>query len=439
MANQQRNKEELLLSEWGYLPVDGTNLHNNEANGLFKAAEHAARELRLPEGAVLNRVVGGLKAGQVCGVITHRGRSLEILPKIDGTGTESRLSLVRMLSVAYDLRVSEGELAHLQTQRKTLLELLIGLFARRLTHAMKGGLQRQYVHHQEDLPFLRGSLDVGRQLSRRPVAPTLLMCRFDELSENTPINRLLRATALRLLHVCRSSNTRRELQVILDSFSRVAHTNSPLSERIHLDRSSAAFSVLIPMARLLLRGDWQNTTSGRSAGTALLFPMNILFEQYITKRAQQTLGRGIVRKQHSKHHALKNHLFQLRPDLVFKYGDRPVILDTKWKQLDRTDPKKLRVSQSDIYQMLAYGHSYTTAQQKPQLVLLYPHHADLNEPEGVLRQWSVTGSDLPLSIATVDISKDRSASDWVEFFSNVAPNHKPVVFGSSERSDGDQI
>jgi 5-methylcytosine-specific restriction enzyme subunit McrC len=115
------------------------------------------------------------------------------------------------------------------------------------------------------------------------------------------------------------------------------------------------------------------------------------------------------------------------------------ILDTKWKQLDRTDPKKLRVSQSDIYQMLAYGHSYTTAQQKPQLVLLYPHHADLNGPEGVLRQWSVTGSDLPLSIATVDISKDRSASDWVEFFSNVAPNHKPVVFGSSERSDGNQI
>lgn len=429
MANQQRNNEELILKEWGYLPVDGTNLRNEEANGLFKAAEHAARELRLPEGAVLNRVVGGLKAGQVCGVITYRGRSLEILPKIDGTGTESRLSLVRMLSVAYDLRVSEGELAQLQTQRKTLLELLIGLFAHRLTHAMKGGLQRQYLHHEEDLPFLRGSLDVGRQLSRRPVAATLLMCRFDELSENTPINRLLKATALRLFRVCRSSNTRRQLQSILDSFHSVANTNSPLSERIHLDRSAAAFSALIPLARLLLSGDWQNTTSGRSAGTALLFPMNILFEQYITKRAQQTLGREIVRKQHSKHHALRNQLFQLRPDLVFEYDAGPVILDTKWKQLDRKDPKKLGVSQSDIYQMLAYGHSYTTAEQKPRLVLLYPHHADLDEPEGVLRNWGVMGSDLPLSIATVDISKDRSASDWVKFFGEVAPRRKSVVFG----------
>ena len=428
MIIEKRNQEELVLSEWGFLPVDKTNLSDVEANGLFRAAEHAARKLNLPEGAVLNRVVGGLKAGQVCGVISHRGRSVEILPKIDGTGTKSRLSLVRMLSVTYDLRVSEGELAQLQTQRKTLLELLIGLFARRLSHAMKGGLQRQYISHEEDQPFLRGSLDIGRQLSRRPVAPTLLMCRFDELSENTPINRLLKATAFRLLRVCKSSNTRRELQIILDSFHNIAHTNNPLSERIHLDRSAAAFSTLIALARLLLSGDWQNTTSGRSAGTALLFPMNILFEQYITKRAQQAVGQEIVRKQQSKHHALKNQLFQLRPDLVFEYGDQPIILDTKWKQLDRTDPKRLGVSQSDIYQMLAYGHSYTTAQQKPRLVLLYPHNADLSEPEGVLRQWSVTGSDLPLSIATVDISKDRPGADWVEFFSHIAPNRKPVVF-----------
>lgn len=31
------------------LPVDQTNLRDDEANGLFRAAEHAARELKLPE------------------------------------------------------------------------------------------------------------------------------------------------------------------------------------------------------------------------------------------------------------------------------------------------------------------------------------------------------------------------------------------------------
>ena len=95
-----------------------------------------------------------------------------------------------------------------------------------------------------------------------------------------------------------------------------------------------------------------------------------------------------------------------------------MIIDTKWKQLDPND-KKLGVVQGDIYQMLANGHSYTTGSIRPRLVLLYPHHSKLEQAEGVLRNWAVTGSELPLSIATVDISTRRTPEQWQSFFGQI--------------------
>ncbi len=89
----------MIKREWGVFPIGDDGLRQYEAEAFLKTAERAARDLRLPQGAVLNRVVGGLKAGQVCGVLSFQGRSLEVLPKIDGTGSESRLALIRMLSV----------------------------------------------------------------------------------------------------------------------------------------------------------------------------------------------------------------------------------------------------------------------------------------------------------------------------------------------------
>ena len=101
-----------------------------------------------------------------------------------------------------------------------------------------------------------------------------------------------------------------------------------------------------------------------------------------------------------------------------------MIIDTKWKQLDPLDAK-LGVDQGDVYQMLAYGHSYSAGYTRPRLVLLYPHHTKLERAEGVLREWAVTGSELPLSIATVDVSKRRTAEHWQALFGQIAQRPAP--------------
>ncbi len=51
----------------------------------------------------------------------------------------------------------------------------------------------------------------------------------------------------------------------------------------------------------------------------------------------------------------------------------------KWKRIDAADTKgKYRLSQSDFYQMFAYGHKYMAG--KGTMALIYPRTASFHEP-----------------------------------------------------------
>lgn len=84
-----------------------------------------------------------------------------------------------------------------------------------------------------------------------------------------------------------------------------------------------------------------------------------------------------------------------------------MIIDTKWKRLAASiDDAKQGVSQSDVYQMMAYGRLY----ECPRLMLLYPHHDELGQSEGKLSQHRINGSFDILATATIGLSDLRQSA-----------------------------
>jgi 5-methylcytosine-specific restriction enzyme subunit McrC len=72
------------------------------------------------------------------------------------------------------------------------------------------------------------------------------------------------------------------------------------------------------------------------------------------------------------------------------------------------DNPKRGVGQADVYQMMAYAQVY----QCDRLMLLYPHHAEMGAPEGVLDRHRIRGKDdTQLSIATVSPSDLSDVGD----------------------------
>lgn len=379
-----------------------------------------------------------LRARGVVGVIAADGCALEILPKIDFPGEPQenvtgniRRRLVHMLAVALDIKIDAGQFTNLGWQRETLLEILIRLFSEKLVDAVREGMPRRYVEREERLGALRGRLDVTRQFTVLAANPSRLACRFDELSPDIALNRIMKASINRLMGVARSADNQRRLRELAFAYADIA--DLPISalrwDDVILDRTNARWKEILSLAKLLLGERFQTTSTGVSEGFSLLFEMNTLFEEYVARLIARAVSGGRLRviSQGGRLYCLETHtgggLFQTKPDILIKDGPDVVqIIDTKWKRIARQiDDKRQGVNQSDVYQMMAYGQIYGC----PRLTLLYPHHLGLSEAEGLRSSHRVVGSDSWLETATFDVATNTLAAE--RLLGLVGPTARPPV------------
>ena len=335
---------------------------------------------------------GAVRAKGVVGVLVSDGATLEILPKVDREDDDrARRQLVHMLADALDLPLHLGPDALLAHQDRTLLDVVIAAFVARLDEAVRRGLARRYVPANDDLPVLRGRLDVRRQYTTLLAMPYRIACRFDELSVDTPLNRSLKAALVLLRRHAREEPTRRAILTLLPAFDGVRDRAADFpAARRQIDRTDRAFHELLALAELLMRGEYQGTSGGARGGIALLFDMPTLFERAIEKAMRRALsGRArVVAQSRSKALMTNPRSYTLKPDLLIECGDfLPIVIDTKWKHLDGA----ARPASADAYQMLAYAQGY----EARDCVLLYP---TAGGEDGIVSTWlgrTLTGSRGP--------------------------------------------
>lgn len=416
------------VKEWDFLSIDPTSSGLNAftrplADRLLKVA----RSVKIGGNEGDQILVDGssrLRAQQVVGVLVAKGVTLEILPKIDGVNEDQaiRRSLIHMLAVVLDLDISAGSSATFGWQKENLLEILIRLFCEKLFVTLRRGMPRKYIGCEDDLPALRGRLSAVRQFTVLAASPQRLACRFDELSRNVALNQIMKAAIVRLLAISASVENQRRLTELAFAYEDVANLSikSLRWDQVFLDRTNVGWSELLRFARLVLEDRFQSTTSGAVEGFSLLFEMNKLFEEFVGRSLKSAL-RGTdfhVHLQGPQSYALVDQQsgarrFATRPDVVVSRSGRPMlVIDTKWKRLKGAidDPKR-GVGQADVYQMMAYAHVYDCKR----LVLLYPHHHELAEGEGMMVVHQIANKqDSLIGIATISLTDPRKVQSRLE-------------------------
>lgn len=418
----------LTVHEWGRIGVhNGTGqspektFTRNQTNALLRAARSHSLANRSGTNILVDRY-SEMWTQQVVGVIAAPGCSLEILPKIDSAAEEGdetiRTRLISMLDVALGLKLGDGQALAMARQKETLLDILIRLFADRLLAEARRGLPRAYMAQEEDLIALRGRLEVIRQFTHHSVRPDRLACRFDSLIPDTPLLRIMKACVLMLRRHARALETQRrldELRFLLAEVSDIPVNTLPWKQ-VRIDRTNRRWETLYGLAKLFLKRDWQRTDHDAKSGQGitLLFAMNDLFEAYIAALARTALqGSDLtVQSQGGLRYCLMEEgeggreRFQTTPDILIKRNGHVVtVIDTKWKLVGRNpEDKKRGVSQSDVYQMMAYARLYRCRD----VMLLYPHHAGLGT--GALEAgYAMLEGDERLRIASVDLLRGKAA------------------------------
>ena len=158
---------------------------------------------------------------------------------------------------------------------------------------------------------------------------------------------------------------------------------------------------------------------------AILFPMERIFEDYVGHLMKTYADGHEIKTQDKSYYLVSNHKdknkFRLKPDIVAtnEINNEQIIFDTKWKLLDVSKEKKnYNISQSDMYQLYAYGKKYDLKNglsKEPKLVLLYPSNPDFQQP---LEDFIYEG-ELVLSVLPFNLKNSLSKIDEQKELNNI--------------------
>ena len=365
-----------------------------------------------------NRSGRQLRATSFVGVLsTSRGRPIEILPKIDlaradaqDPEDETRRVFLEMLRTWRVLRHAELPPSAIRSlKRFTMLDAFQHLFLQNLSHLARHGLARRYVRVEDNLPFLRGRLLFQQHVRENLTNRARFYVAHDEFNPNRPANRLIRSTLDRLRRTVRNEENRRLLRELTDAFADVPPTTDPANDwrRHSVDRTMQHYRPVMAWVRLFLFGHGLATFHGEHENRSLLFPMEEVFEDFVTRCFRRYQSEyGVEAQGPQKKLTRDRAAFTMKPDITLADArGTEFILDTKWKRLkpEAEDGEKRGIVHADMYQLYAYGKRYDCRT----VALVYPRTDDFGEPLRFVFDDDLTLLGLPFDVSEAELSVRR--------------------------------
>lgn len=349
------------------------------------------------------------------GVIeTPCGTRIEILPKHVSDAfdvTKTRSLLITMITESLGLKPRRAGSADVAAFNLPMTEWFAGAFLDEVSDLITRGLRSGYTTIEAREPFLRGRLDVAKQI-RATGGLHQFSVHLDEYSLDRPENRIIRSA---VEYVARNTTSpenwrrARELSTLLGDVAESRNVGADF-DKWERGRQLADYATVKPLAELLLSNRLPFATAGDHRGMSMLFPMERLFERYVFSSVAASLKAGFTAIWQASRHSLcsvgADEWFRLRPDILVLSETRTWIIDAKWKRLNRDRNANYGLTQSDFYQLFAYGQKYMDG--RGDMFLMYPaveNHPELPRPFEFTR-------DLRLHVLPFDIHA-RTAPTWL--------------------------
>lgn len=300
-----------------------------------------------------------------------------------------------------------------------LPDLIATLLASSVELRLRRNLTRGYRHRENAVTRVRGRIDILETESRQLLSKGEVFCRFEELTIDTPRNRLVRAAMERLLRLVRSSELVHRCRSLASSLARAGVGGVRPSRgdivRDQVGRNDSADRFMIALAQLAFDLALPTEDPGL---TALVAPdreeawVRRLFEKAVLGFARvelEPLGwrvRGSIPldwQVSSSSEALVAVLPRMVTDIVLDPPDqnRRIVIDTKFTSMLTTGQYGNDTLKSEyLYQMYAYIRSQEGQDRRWDRVaglFLHPAIAEKVYEHAVIQNHLIT-------FATVDLS-----------------------------------
>lgn len=317
----------------------------------------------------------GVQFKNYVGVIQIGNMLIEVLPKADKTKNnkndvnEWRNILIDMLRAVHGFEVKAPSSSNLNISKNSVLDLYFELFLTETEYLLRKGLVKKYRKTKNNITALKGRMLFSKQISKNLVHKERFFSEYTTYDTEHILHIIIYQTLLILKRINTNSALTSRIYSLLLNFPEmpIIKINQASFDRIKLNRKTNDYRKAIEIARLILLHYHPDLSNGRNDVLALMFDMNLLWEQFVifSLRKNKVLNvKGQSKKYFWKPDGGRKRT--IRPDITLSHDEKNYIIDTKWKLVER------KPSMDDVRQMYAY-HQYFNAEK---VALLYPGKAD---------------------------------------------------------------
>ena len=315
-----------------------------------------------------------IKFNNYVGVIQIRDLTIEVLPKADFDDANQlnkdkwHNALVHMLNECKLLKLDSITNSKLKLKSSSILDLYFESFISESEKILKSGLIKKYRTQEENIHALKGKLSFTKHIRKNLVHKERFYVENKVYDIDNAFNQVIKRGLIILKSITNNPKYISRINTLLISFENVSDVKIDHKSftKLKYDRNKERYRAVVTLAKLIILRYNPDFKGGSENVIAIMFDMNLLFEQYIyikIKVLQRDSEVGIKEvKVQNKVPFWENR--GLKADIVIEtYSNEVIVIDTKWKILKTDSP-----SDPDLKQMFVYNLHYNSKLS----ILLYP-------------------------------------------------------------------
>ena len=319
-------------------------------------------------------------------------------------------NIYHMLAYAFQVLREQGYASCGTENFENTADLLSAILVKGVSIQIKRGLGRTYIEQTEPLSCLRGKIDVSESIKQQTLIKQQLVCTYDEFSENTYMNRILKTSMELLLRYDIPKTRKKELRNLLLYFKDVSildiHT---INWNFRFNRNNQSYQMLMSICYLLIKGLLQTTADG-----------TVKLMQFIDEQRMCRLYEKFILEYYRKHYpqiktaasqigwALDDGISTMLPtmqsDIMLSFGNKTLIIDAKYySHTTQVQYDVNTLHSNNLYQIFTYVKNKAVAGGEVSGMLLYARTDEKIQPDN---EYVMSGNKI--SVKTLDLNCDFS-------------------------------
>lgn len=305
-----------------------------------------------------------------------------------------------------------------------MYNLLAAILAKGIGIQLKQGLYREYINNQENMSVMRGKVNIYGTIKNQVAHKRLLSCSFDELSENTLFNQIVKTTVIILL-----KNEKVEPQYKDDLKKKMLFFNhvdtidlSSLKwSAVRFHRNNQTYKMLISICQLIIEDMLRTTEEGVYRLASFIDEKDLyrLYEKFILEyytKHYPLLSVSASQIPWDVDDGIRTMLPVMRSDIHLQKDNTVLIIDAKYySHTTQSHYDKHTLHSHNMYQIFTYvknrDYAFGDEEHIVSGMLLYAKTDEEIQPDNVYQMHGnqISVKTLDLNVPFEEIAKQLDA------------------------------